>query len=269
MNFLVTFDENYIAPFKVLLHSFYVNNPGETESTFYLVHSAIGQEALTDLGEYCKARDVALVPVQVEKALFKEAPSSKRYPLEMYYRLLAPHILPQTLERVIYLDPDMLIINSLRPLWTLDFCGNAFAAAAHTGITEITNDLNRVRLGTSHDYYNSGVIGMDLARAREVVQVDEMFQKVKKYQHELILPDQDVFNALYGSQTLPIDDAVWNYDARNYSNYLLRSGGVRDMDWIMENTAILHFCGAKKPWKTAYAYRFGILYKHYMRLAAR
>ena len=38
---------------------------------------------------------------------------------------------------------------------------------------------------------------------------------------ELLLPDQDVLNAVYGSRILEIEDSIWNYDARNYNNYLL------------------------------------------------
>ena len=83
------------------------------------------------------------------------------------------------------------------------------------------------------------------------------------------MPDQDILNALYGEKTLPLQDAIWNYDARNYSSYLLRSGGVYDMQWVMQHTAILHFCGREKPWKPGYIHRFGILYQHYMQLARR
>ena len=71
---------------------------------------------------------------------------------------------------------------------------------------------------------------------------------------------------LYGSLVLPLDDAVWNYDARNYNNYYLRSGGDCDMDWVFAHTAVLHFCGKAKPWKPGYRRRFGPLYRHYMRL---
>ena len=68
---------------------------------------------------------------------------------------------------------------------------------------------------------------------------------------------------------MPLQDAIWNYDARNYSSYLLRSGGVYDMQWVMQHTAILHFCGREKPWKPGSIHRFGILYQHYMQLARR
>lgn len=39
-----------------------------------------------------------------------------------------------------------------------------------------------------------------------------------------------------------------------------------DLDWVIEHTAILHFCGKAKPWKKGYLYRFGLLYKHYEQL---
>ena len=168
----------------------------------------------------------------------------------MYYRLLASHILPASLKRVLYLDPDILVINPLRPLWDLDLQGNVFAAASHIGVVDVMNGINRIRLKTEQDYYNSGVMLMDLEAARVLVQPEAIFQYVRDHENELLLPDQDVFNSLY-------------------SGYLLRSGGAYHMDWVMQHTAILHFCGKRKPWKRSYATRFAPLYKHYRQLAAR
>lgn len=269
INILITIDQNYIAPFKIMLCSFLANNPGEHAVTCYLIHSSISETDLNELHGYCRRHRTRLVPLKVETSLFTDAPSNKRYPQEMYYRLLAPLILPPALDRILYLDPDILVINPVRPLWETDLCGNAFAAAAHTGITDFTNDLNQVRLGTDHDYYNSGVILIDLAKARELVRADEIFQCVKDYQPRLMLPDQDVFNIMYGKYTLAVEDVIWNYDVRNYSDYLFLSSGEHDLNWMMKHTAILHFCGSSKPWKASYAKRFGVLYKHYMNIAAR
>lgn len=73
----------------------------------------------------------------------------------------------------------------------------------------------------------------------------------------------------YGDRVLPLDDVVWNYDARNYSSYLMRSLGEADLSWVMEHTAVLHFCGKEKPWKPYYRHRFGVLYLHYREVARR
>ena len=76
-----------------------------------------------------------------------------------------------------------------------------------------------------------------------------------------------MFNILYGDQTVPVDDVIWNYDVRNYSKYLIRSTGKHDLYWVMHNTAVLHFCGKNKPWHEDYKNPFGMLYLHYMNLA--
>ena len=269
MNLLLTLDENYLLPCKVMLDSFFASNPNERGVTVYLLHSAIPAERLEELSGFCSIFGAELKPITVDMTLFENAPTSKRYPKEMDYRLLSPLILPRDVERVLYLDPDMLIINPLRPLWELNLYGKTFAAASHTGLTEMANEINQVRLDTEHEYFNSGVMLIDLNAARKLVTAEDVFECVSKYEKELILPDQDVFNILYGSQTMPIDDVVWNYDVRNYSKYLIRSTGKHDLNWVMQNTAVLHFCGKNKPWHEEYKNPFGMLYLHYMNLTMR
>lgn len=265
---LCALDANYLPQLRVLLTSIRLNNPGETFG-LYLMHSGLPECELEGLERWCGEAGWEFHSVPVDAALFDGAPVTAQYPREMYYRLLAGQMLPESLTRVLYLDPDILVINPLRELWETDMQGNLFAAAAHTGKTELANNVNRIRLGTDHDYYNSGVLLIDLERCRSEVVPDELFAFVREHRRELVMPDQDLLNAVYGDSILPLDDALWNYDARNFNNYMLRSAGEQDMDWVMENTAILHFCGKAKPWKPNYIYRFGVLYRHYERLAAR
>lgn len=265
---LVTLDKNYLSQLQVMLASLYINNPGE-HVELYFIHSSIPDTLLETVSMQCSSYGFVLIPLQIEPSVFGDAPVTKQYPREMYYRLLAPHLLPRDLTRILYLDPDTLIINPLRPLWELDMQDMLFAAAAHTGKTELANNINRARLGTSHNYYNSGVLLMDLSMGRDRIIPQDIFSYTEKHARELLLPDQDILNVLYGKQILELDDYIWNYDARNYNNYLLRSSGTADLDWVMEHTAILHFCGKAKPWKSPYIYRFGVLYKHYMQIARR
>ena len=265
---LCALDANYLPQLRVLLTSIRLNNPGETFG-LYLMHSGLPECELEGLERWCGEAGWEFHSVPVDAALFDGAPVTAQYPREMYYRLLAGQMLPESLSRVLYLDPDILVINPLRELWETDMQGNMFAAAAHTGKTELANNVNRIRLGTDHDYYNSGVLLIDLERCRSEVAPDELFAFVREHRRELVMPDQDLLNAVYGDSILPLDDALWNYDARNFNNYMLRSAGEQDMDWVMENTAILHFCGKAKPWKPNYIYRFGVLYRHYESLAER
>lgn len=265
---LTTLDQHYLPQLQVLLTSLAVNNPGE-QMVLYLLHSGIPAEALDGVGRRCRAIGYEFRPMTVEDDLFAAAPVTRQYPKEMYYRLLAPKLLPGEVKRVLYLDPDTLVINPLRSLWETDLQGNLLAAAAHTGKTELANSVNQLRLGTERDYYNSGVLLMDLEAGRAEMEPQRLFDFVEQHRKELLLPDQDLLNALYSARILPLDDALWNYDARNYSSYLMRSGGICDLRWVMEHTAILHFCGKEKPWKPHYRHRFGILYQHYAQITRR
>lgn len=266
INILVTFDKNYIVPFQVMLKSLQITN-SQGKFHIWLLHSTIPDEELEALNKYCNVLGYSFTSVQVDRLFFENAPIMKRYPQEMYYRLLAPLLLPATIDKVLYVDPDILVLNSVRPLWEIDLNENTFAAASHTGIFDVMNGVNRVRLRTDHDYFNSGVMLMDLEKARKLVKADEIFDCVREHSVELLLPDQDVFNFLYGADTLQIPDEIWNYDARYFSGYQLRSNRECDMEWVMKNTVFLHFCGKQKPWKAYYSSRFASLYKHYMNLA--
>lgn len=265
---LVSLDQNYLPQLEVLLTSIQWNNPGEHFS-LYLLHSGIPAPALEPVARHCEQSGTEFHPIRVEDALFEGAPIMKQYPKEMYYRLLAGRLLPPQLDKVLYLDPDILVINPLRPLWEKDLGGQLFAAAAHIGRAELASNVNRLRLGTKAPYFNSGVLLINLEACREAIAEEQLFRYVEEHKKEMVLPDQDVLNALYGDRILPLDDVVWNYDARHYNAYHLASGGLHDTKWVMQNTVILHFCGKAKPWKPGYFYRFGALYLHYAHITSR
>ena len=268
LSLLVSLNENYLPQLRVMLLSLRVNNP-QLLCDVYFLHRGISEEALSSLSEYLKTLRMELSPIEVDQQLFENAPITNRYPQEMYYRLLAAQLLPSSLDKVLYLDPDILIINSLEPLWQTDLGDQLFAAAAHSGKAELIDGVNNLRLGTNGAYYNSGVLLINLAQCRKEICPEEIFRYALEHTAELLLPDQDILNALYGQRIFPLDDLIWNYDARNYHDYKLATHGEADINWIMEHTAILHFCGREKPWKPYYYRRFGVLYRHYMQLTRR
>lgn len=255
-------DQNYLPVLRTMLFSLHVNNPDEP-CTIYLLHSSIPEDALTGLQAYLEKLTISLYPICVDAKLFSEAKVTDRYPAEMYYRMLAGYLLPESVHRVLYLDPDLLIINPLHELWNMDLSGYMFAAASHIADIELINEVNKLRLSTTSDYFNSGVILMNLDACRREIHSEDIFRYVKEHEMDMMLPDQDVLNALYGTRISPLDDFVWNFDARHFDSYYLASGREKDESWVMEHTSILHFCVRAKLWKKGYHSRFGVLYKHY------
>ncbi|MDT2756193.1 glycosyltransferase family 8 protein [Enterococcus asini] len=263
---LFTLDEGYIRPLKVALLSIYENNPYQS-FRIWLVHERISSESLASLRVFAEDLAFEFQVVKVDGSNWESAPTVARYPKEMYFRLLAGEILPEEITKVLYLDPDILVINSLEELWNLDIENYLIAAATHIGLLDVATPLNKVRLDLDHAYYNSGIMLLNLEQAREKVKWTDISQVIQKYNHYLLLPDQDILNYLYGKYAITIPEEKWNYDARMYTKYLARSLNKKDIHWVMDNTSILHFCGKPKPWDKKHDNRFTALYASYQKRA--
>mgnify|MGYP002989036669 FL=1 len=118
MNLLFAINGGYIPTFlncmrSVLLHG------GASHYEVFILHS--------DLTPADEERVRAALPevglhfVFVDPAMFDGFPESKRYPRQIYYRIAAPLLLPDTLERILYLDADTIIINPLTALYETPF----------------------------------------------------------------------------------------------------------------------------------------------------
>ena len=267
MDLLVTLDQNYLGPLRVLLGSLFLNDPGE-EFHIYMIEEGLTGAQVEELSQLCRAHHSQLHPLEVPDGLFTDAPVVRYYSRAMYYRLLAAELLPRELDRVLYLDPDILVIRPVRPLYETQLGDSLLAAASHSGLTGMSDYVNKIRLSNyeAESYYNSGVLLMNLPQMREEMRPADIFAYAREYEERLILPDQDILNGLYGTRILGVDDSVWNYDARRYDRYWLGSHGEKDMDWVMDHTVFLHFCGKNKPWSRGYEGHFSALYKHYQRL---
>jgi lipopolysaccharide biosynthesis glycosyltransferase len=266
MNILVTLNSNYLKPLRVMLKSLFLNNPGE-HFHIYLMHSRMKEEELSSLQTTIEKEDHQLSVVTIQEEYFKDAPIIKHYSKEMYYRLLAFTLLPSHLDKILYLDPDLLIINEIRSLYDTDLSEHLFAAASHDRVS--IKEMNRLRLLPYEidAYYNSGVLLMNLSLQRKRMNAGEIFDFVVKNKKRLILPDQDILNALYSKNIKPVDEVLYNYDPRFFQYYKLSSDGQYDMDYVINQTSILHFCGKRKPWHKHYAGKFHSLYKHYEKLS--
>ncbi|GKT03244.1 glycosyltransferase family 8 protein [Furfurilactobacillus entadae] len=269
INILVTLNQNYLMPLKTALTSLAANNRAY-EFHIYLLHKTITPAQIQELSTFVQSFNWHFTAIQIDQVFdTQKITTIHDYPSEMYFRLLAGDFLPDDVSRIIYLDPDTLIINDLSPLWTFDLGDAMMAAASHTGLLDAVTPINNLRLNTEGKYYNTGVLLMDLNKTRQIIQASAIQQTIETYHDQLLLPDQDVLNHLYHSHIVEIPEEIWNYDTRQFMTYQIRSMGEHTLAWVMQQTVILHFAGSPKPWEAKSDSRFTALYLQYQQLTNR
>jgi len=267
VNLVFSFDENYIDTFKVLLYSIYDNNPDEV-ITCYLLHHQMEQEHLDDLEETMALYQFKFEPIDCKDFLEEsnEVTINRYYTIEMYLWLFAPYVLPDEVERALYLDPDIINLNNIHRFYDLDFEDHLFIAMDYEIKNKIVQPINNLRLGTlkAEHYFNAGVVLMNIEKLRKERSAEEIPKAVVEHKDALILPDQDIFNYLY---TQEIKNGEWklhNMDPKLYEFYQAFMPDKYNLDWVDEEVVFIHYGGKHKPWEEREKYKMDLGHYYFM-----
>ncbi len=245
INLLVTLNSGYIKPLTVMLYSLMKSNPDE-QFRLFVAHSSLTQADFEAIGNSIDSSRTTVEPITVSSELLNDAPILDRISKETYYRLLAIKYMPQDVEKVLYIDPDTLVINSITEFYSTELGEKYYAGAGHTYGAVAFYNRHRLRMNKGDTYINAGILLMNLKAMRKAYTVEQIFDFIKKNQKKLYLADQDVLNMLYGSNALCLDPCLINCDEKTCVRFCLTVNKVK------AETLIIHFNGKYKPWKPKY-----------------
>jgi len=172
-----------------------------------------------------------------------------------YARIYLPEVLPHV-DRVLYLDCDVIARRSVAELFGLELCG-ALAA----GVPDVQSPF--LPTGVPHWYetgrsagelnFNSGVLLMDLAGWRRARMTEALLEYLTGARY-LRAQDQEAINAVLGDRILAIDPR-WNQQAEifwtelhhHYDDFLPYD--CETLDVLRRDPWIVHFSNQPKPWQ--------------------
>jgi len=154
-----------------------------------------------------------------------------------FTRLLLPDLLPEVSGRILYLDVDMIVNRSLRPLFEIPLNGHPLGAVLNAGDPDKLARLNR-RVGRAPDgaNINAGMLVIDLDKWRELDIADRCME-VLTWAPNVIFADQYAINAVLGDR-VELLDRTWNFYTNDPRNF------TRD-EYCAAN--IIHFISWMKP----------------------
>jgi lipopolysaccharide biosynthesis glycosyltransferase len=259
LNILLTTDERYAQHCAVCLRSIIDNNP---DSQLNVVIAGLDlslntQKKLSDTakGAHCEVRYTAF-----DAHKLADFPQIGIYPKDIYLRLWVEDFFPNE-ERVLYLDVDIIVVDSLKPLFELDMKGNLLAAV---DIPDATSH-DRCHLPTEYNYFNSGVLLFNVplwtsGNCRELV------RKFLASNAEIALnPDQDALNGCFYDRRITLG-YEWNLISPFFRKEGFPSISPVDMGKIRQSAKVIHFNGAGgKPWQFTSLHPYQPKYMAYLK----
>jgi lipopolysaccharide biosynthesis glycosyltransferase len=248
-------DSNYLIPTTVLLKSLFENNKTSQLciNLLYLCSSTTDKD-LSFWEQYTTSHGHLFrkLPISDEYVnSFKEM----RHTKTTYLRFWLPNLLPSSVDKVLCIDADLIVLRNLFDLYQIDI-SNYYAAAAKESINVYAKfDKNMFRrldnLGISSDgfYFQSGVMLMNIEKMRK----DDIVSKCVAFTHGIYQnhlmtnPDQDTLNAILNSGIKYIPPKYnMNY---NVEPDVKKSLWNEDEIWEAQtNPVIIHYIGPIKPW---------------------
>lgn len=262
MNILLAFNSNYYMPALVLLKSLLVNNQWCREIRIYVLYSDLKPGEIRRFSQVAEESGIAkAIFLPVETDTFQDAPLHLKWiSRETYYRLLAQEMLPESVERVLYLDVDMIVMGSLEEFYHQDFAGKLLVACNRYGLGGTDpKRLEQLTLPRDTIYFNAGTLLYDLAGQRQQIDPNILYEYPVLFYQQLKYGDQDVLNAVFYGLTKFADWRVYNcFDSSTTRQ--------RQEDRVRRSCKIFHYNGRGKPWTERYWGRMAWLFWDYAQL---
>ena len=229
-------DDNYAKLLTISLHSIIKNastkyhyevivlNTGLNEKSISLIKSLENNKFSISFVNVCENLD----------RISSELLTRDYYTKTTYYRLFIASLFPQ-FDKILYLDSDTIINGDISELYRTDIGSNLVGAIPDASVQIVPEFIEYVEkaLGIKHeDYFNAGILLMNLKKMRDIDFEEHFINLLKKYKFE-VAQDQYYLNVLCHEDVYFIDES-WN---------------TMPLGEKIENPNLIHFNLTFKPWK--------------------
>ena len=246
-------NEKFIMPTRTTIASLKANKGPELINIF-IVHFDISKEG-TMLLESDSTNDVKIKCIQIKDDEIPDIKIFYEFSKEIMIKLYLHRYLPKEIDKVIWLDSDLIILGSLEDLNNIDIKDNYFIAYKDQKYKK--KELDRLHLPNDYKYINVGVMPINIGLIRN----DNNYEKdienyINNCKCELTFPEQDIVNAVFGVKNKVLTfEEPFKY---NRSVDSIHSNELKEQD-----IRILHYIGFhQKPWKGCACRHYNLWWKY-------
>lgn len=273
MNIIYTLNDKFVPQVGAGIASVCENNKAAEEINFYVISSGISSINKKELEKLVKKynRNIKIIELgEIDDYLSFEFDTNGWNSIVLA-RLFLDKILPDEVDRAIYLDGDTIVRDNIEGLWNLDMKGKTIGMSI-----EPTIDKKRISILNleSHPYCNAGVLLIDLKRFKELNAGKKIIKYYKDHEGRLFANDQDAINGSMKDEIFIISPKYNFYnifDQYPYSFFvrIMKPKKYIDKSIFMDakkNPAIIHYLGEERPWRKGNTHKYRGDYKKYLNM---
>ncbi|MDR6553587.1 glycosyltransferase family 8 protein [Paenibacillus qinlingensis] len=256
-----TIDSNYIQHFCTMLASIVKNTNYRERLIVHLIHDGLTELETDQILQCTNKLGLQICFLKIDKENFIEFDVSGHFSLAIYYRLMIPSLFDKNVEKILYLDVDIIVRKDIVELWNLEL-GNYSIGA----VEDQDGYLRLKELGIPEDnkYFNAGVLLINLNKWRSNAIASKVAAFISNNRQKLKYHDQDALNAILYSDWIELP-VTWNIQSNMYKdsdeNQAIEEG---ELALAKENPSVVHYTTASKPWHVTSTHPFKEEYFHYL-----
>lgn len=238
-----TIDDGYAPYLHVALISLIENASEDRKYKIIVVYQELNEENRNNLAALVKnhqnfeiefkymKQSLDMITDRIENRL-----RSDYFTMTIYFRIFIPDMYPEY-DKAIYIDSDIVVPGDISELYDTDMHNNLIGVVKDGSVNDVA-ELQRymteslgLKLG---DYFNSGMLLMNMKELRNVKLAEHFLYLLNKYHFDCVAPDQDYLNSMcYGK--IEYLDSCWDaMPNRNKPE--------------IKNPKIIHYNLFDKPW---------------------
>ena len=249
MNIAIAINEKYIPYAYVMLTSLMENHRSiSRDITVYVLYGNIPDDKFSVFEKLEEEYGCSIVALQVSMDRFPvDLPHTEQWTIEVYFRLMLQDLLPDTVDKLLYLDTDIIICNSIEEYYNTDLGDNYLAvnadmSAERVGLVPVQEQLfaDHIKNGDFR-YFNAGIMLMNLKLLRRDYSFETFMKEFEKRKDLIFAQEQDLLNDLFYGRVIYVDCTRYDLFAKVAYNE------DKGYEWAKNNTSIIHYAG-RKPW---------------------
>lgn len=195
MHIVYSSDDNYAQHLGASIYSLLSHN-SDSDATLHIIDNGISPDSKDKLLRIVRSFPHARIRWIDFSQWSQKLTLHMRWPISLssYGRLFIGSMLPADVSRCLYLDCDMIICNSLKPLWNWDMHGATVAAVQDTVCADTKESVGAC---PSEPYFNAGLLLIDLEKWRMFDIEQKCLDFIAQHHGSVTHHDQGVLNGIF------------------------------------------------------------------------